>query len=74
MKNNTPSVTTNNANPLHYLNSGKTIRRYKIDEMPQLFNVVKGDVNLIGFRSGLSNDLDLKRRERTMVYLVLCLV
>lgn len=69
MKNNTPSVTTNNANPLDYLNSGKTIRKYKIDEMPQLFNVVKGDINLIGFRPGLSTDLDLiKAREDNGVF------
>ncbi|RAJ27250.1 sugar transferase [Pedobacter cryoconitis] len=30
--------------------SGKFIRRYRIDELPQIFNILKGEMSLIGPR------------------------
>lgn len=29
---------------------GKIVRRYKIDELPQLFNIIKGDMSIVGPR------------------------
>ena len=61
MKLNTPNVPTHLLEDpdQYFIGIGKTIRKLSIDELPQLFNILKGDMSIIGPRPALWTQDDL---------------
>mgnify|MGYP001150451731 CR=1 FL=1 len=61
MKVGTPNIATDKLSysERYILRTGKVLRKFHIDELPNLFNVIKGDMNLIGYRPSLNTQYDL---------------
>lgn len=69
MLNNTPNIGTHEITSSNYLKIGILLRKIKFDELPQVINFIKGDLEIVGPRPGLPSQKELtSERDKKFIF------